>query len=251
MCKGVELWIQGFRVVEDFFPFELGCAHVVLGVTWLQMLGEIRADWLKYTLKFFDGSRWVGWQGDLSLSCSQISLHSLSRRFKTPQMAFLIELCETEVTAEAEATPVAPFALQGMLGRFGDVFSTPVGLPPARDADHRIVLTEGATPPNIRLYRYPYVQKGEIERLVTKMMTSGIIRHSTNRFSSLVILVKKRDGSWRFCVDYRALNHITVPDKFSIPIIDELLGELDGAVVFSKLDLRAGYHQIRIREGDI
>jgi len=108
----------------------------------------------------------------------------------------------------------------------------------------------GAHPINVRPYRYSPQQKSEIEAQVATMLRHGVIAHSTSSFASPVLLVKKKDGTWRFCIDYRHLNNITVKNKHPLPIVDELLDELAGACCFTKLDFRADYHQIRVAPED-
>ncbi|KAL9274075.1 Transposon Ty3-I Gag-Pol polyprotein-like protein, partial [Drosera capensis] len=160
-------------------------------------------------------------------------------------------LCQLCVLHSSDIEEDVPNALQAVLEEFPDVFAEPVSLPPLRAHDHAIPLVPNSQPVNSRPYRFAYFQKAEMERLVDEMLEAEVIQPSHSPFASPVLLVKKRDGSWRFCVDYRQLNALTVKDKFPIPIIDDLLDELQGASVFSKLDLRAGYHQIRMRKEDV
>lgn len=98
----------------------------------------------------------------------------------------------------------------------------------------------------MRPYKHPQFQKNETEKLICKMLNQKIIKPSSTPYSSPVLLVKKKDGGYRLCVDYRALNALTIKDKFLIPTVDELLGELKGSMIFSKLELRSGSHQIRV-----
>ena len=123
-------------------------------------------------------------------------------------------------------------------------------MPPKRDQEHAIVLKEGADIPNIQPYRCLHYQKNEIEKIVDEMLQARVIQPSVSPFSTLVILVNKKDRGWRFCVDYWALKKVTVADKLLIPVIEELLDELGGAKVFNKLDLKSSYHQIRMRSED-
>lgn len=140
--------------------------------------------------------------------------------------------------------------IQLLLQQYDHLFQEPTDLPPQRSYDHHIPLVTGAQPVNVRPYRYAPHQKDEIERQVNEMLRAGIIQHSVSPFASPVLLVKKKDGKWRFCVDYRHLNAITVKNKHPLPVVDELFDELVGVCCFSKLDYRSGYHQIRVGPED-
>ena len=115
-----------------------------------------------------------------------------------------IENCLKEVPIPAD--------LKSIFEEYSDVFQSFTSLPPSRVQDHATTLKEGKYLINVRPYRYPHSQKNEIERLVKDMLKAGLIQPSISPFSSPVILVKKKDGYWRFCVDYRALNKATVLD---------------------------------------
>ncbi|GJR76556.1 putative ribonuclease H-like domain-containing protein [Tanacetum coccineum] len=150
-----------------------------------------------------------------------------------------------------QTTKTEKQALEKLLEDFQDVFAIPNTLPPYRTHNHRILLQEGIPLVNIRPYKHPPSQVDSIELMVKVLLESGVIRNSHGPFSSLIIMVKKKDGTWRMCIDYRQLNKHTIKEKFPIPIIEELIDELGGAQVFSKLDLRSRYHQIRMVEKDV
>ncbi|XP_031256097.1 uncharacterized protein K02A2.6-like [Pistacia vera] len=250
VCRQVTLDVQGIQIRQDFFSFELEGADIVLGITWLSSLRDVCANWKKLTMSFEVNEVRVSLQGDPSLVKSVVSLKSMLRTISHNGGGFLVECCSLGrilTTIEEELCP----RVQAVLDQYRHLFDQPSKISPHRTYDHTINLKEGAPVPNIRPYRYPYFQKNEIEKLVEEMLAARIIQPSTSPFASPVLLVKKNDGSWRFCVDYRTLNDITIPDKFSIPTIEELLDELVGATIFSKLDLRSGYHQIRIKDEDI
>ncbi|WVY89402.1 hypothetical protein V8G54_034916 [Vigna mungo] len=242
------VWIANIATLP--YMVEVGDGHKVRcqgKLEWLAPIGEVRADFGNLKLSIGKGPLEHVLQGDPTLSKSKSNLKTLWYNFKQKEVCYVLKWTEIK---EPGANPVPP-AILDVLSAHQDVFTDLEGLPPRRSFDHSIHLQPNASIPNLRPYKYSHQQKNEIEILVQEMLQGRVIRPSISSYSSPIILVKKKDGGWHFCVDYWALNKVTIPNKFPIPIIEELLDELVGATMFSKLDLKSGYHQIRMRPQDI
>jgi hypothetical protein len=143
-------------------------------------------------------------------------------------------------------------AFANLLQEYADVFpkELPPGLPPLRGIEHQIDLIPGAQLPNRTPYRTNPDGTKEIQRQVQALPYKGYICESLSPCSVPVLLVPKKDGSWRMCVDCRAINNITIRYRYPVPRLDDMLDELSGVILFTKIDLRSGYHQIRMKLGD-
>ena len=253
--------MQGTIFTLDLFVLPIEGPDVVLGIQWLQFLGRVSHDYSALSMEFCWNGAPVTLHSELSTTPSLITFHQLQSLVHSADIYSLFALQQVPVPGEeSESNPksssfelpphlTAPFV--GLLHTYLNLFLPPTTLPPHRTIDHKIHLLPNTTPINVCPYRYPHFQKNEMEKLIREMLEQRIIQPSQSPFSSSVLLVKKKDGTYRFCVDYRALNAATIKDKFPIPTIDELFDELGGAVIFSKLDLQAGYHQIRVHHRDI
>ena len=174
------------------------------------------------------------------------------REFREDPTALpLVLMYKGEVLVSNDTQSVS-LGVSTVLQEYGDVFpeEVPSGLLPLHGIEHQIDLIPGATLPNRAPYRTNPEETKEIQKQVQALLDKGYIRVSLSPCAVPVILVPKKDGTWRMCVDCRAINNITIRYRHPIPRLEDMLDELSGAAVFSKIDLRSGYHQIRMKEGD-
>lgn len=215
-CK----WICGnTEFCSSFKILPLHGYDGIVGMDWLSQHSPQVVDWKQKWVAFQMHGSWICLQGAISEE-------------------FACTVVEVQLIQPSEDTAMSISAeVQSLLNSFSSVFSEPVGLPPKRQVSHSIPLVTGARPVQIRPYRFAPELKDEIEKQVEEMLKSGVIRPSDSSFASPLIMVEKKDHTWRPCVDYRHLNALTVKTKYPLPVIDELLDELHGASWFSKLDL--------------
>lgn len=255
---------QKHTFVSDAGVIPLKCFDMVLGEDWLEQCSPMWIDWVQKIICFTLHVKRITLQEIKSSvsGCSQIcpvQLQGLLRRGAVSQCLQFeqLDLNDREECSDLYVSSIAmnsqgqlPKDIQALLDLYSDIFQEPYELPPQCPFDHHIELLPGTTPINVRPYRYSLAQKDKIERQLAQMLSDGIITPSSSPFALLVLLVRKKDNTWRFCIDYRHLNAFTVKNKHPMPVVDELIDELTGAQWFSKLNFHAGYRQIHIAPAD-
>ncbi|XP_040244116.3 uncharacterized protein [Aegilops tauschii subsp. strangulata] len=225
LCSAVvpacEWCTQGHDFRTDLKVLALGTYDAILGMDWLEHHSPMTVDWRAKLLEFQSPLGTVKLQGhDSELStCLLINAVQLQSLCKNKAVSHIVHLCP--ISEDQTEGQHIPECLQPILDDFVDVFGEPEGLPPKRSCDHKIQLLPGAQPFSIKAYRHKPEQKDEIERQVVELLKSGVIQASNSPFSSPVILVKKKDGTWRMC-----------------------------GLQTTQRSHMCGYHQIRIAEGD-
>jgi hypothetical protein len=247
--------IQGLSFKDNQFDLlELGKYDAILGKPW-----------------HFDENPSFNWRTNMVTLYKEDQAHII--RCNEPEE--WQEICQTEVISRQQFAEAArkegtffaicaaeltvqeprknPPEVSKLLQKFKDVFpdELPTGLPPTRRIDHEIILEKDVNPPSRPTYRLSFYEMQELEKQLKDLSSKGFIRPSTSPYGAPVLFVHKKDKTLRMCVDYRLLNKLTVKNKYPLPRIDELIDQLQGAEIFSKIDLRSGYHQIRIKDSDI
>ncbi|MCO5582661.1 hypothetical protein L7F22_036559 [Adiantum nelumboides] len=248
--------IQGYVDKEDFFISPLKHEDVILGAPWFDRLAtSIKFLERKISFKFREKDMYINAQ-ELGSTIPLVNDQAFDKSIKSSIFAYMIfvkdSLNGVNETQVNESGIQEDLELSNFLNQFQDVFidDIPEELPPKReDDDHMIELIPGSSPPTP--YRVSQPQQEEIMRQVNKLVEKGMVRPNSFPFCSPVLLVQKKDGTYRMCVNYRALNRITIKNRFPVPRVEDLFDKLRGSTYLSRIDLKSGYHQIRIVDEDI
>ncbi|MCO5610812.1 hypothetical protein L7F22_065053 [Adiantum nelumboides] len=248
----LRLHIHGYVGHEEFFIMPLEGCDVLLGMPWFYNHKEVLENFNKKITLENRGRKIVL---DVKLKGESIPLVSalaVPRLMKQHISAYLIYVKEKDETESSNLSSL-DVSRRAFLDEYADCFSgaLPGQLPHERPEDHSVYLITGSVAPNKPPYRVSTAQQEEIMTQVNKLLQKGDIQPSSSPFFSPMLLVQKKDGSWRMCVDYKALNKITVKNKFPIPHIDDVLDRLQGASFFNTIDLKSVYHQIGVNPANV
>lgn len=246
---------QTYETTADFHIAEMPDSQhdVILGMPFLSQANP-KIDWLKRVTHIATSDKVpvrlaaADEDDDTSLLLSSAQLNRALNN-GTATVVATIELCSMSDSKELAIPAIA----QDLIKTFADVFpdELPDQLPPKRSVDHKNDLESDSRQSAKACYRMAHSELVELEKQLVDSLRKGFIRPSKSPWGAPVLFVKKKDGSMRLCIDYRALNKMTIKNRYPLPRTDDLLDRLHGAQVFSKLDLRQGYNQIRIHEPDI
>jgi hypothetical protein len=252
VCKsavcGCPLSICGKILPANLVVFAMFGYDVILGMDWLaKHHANIDCARKRVTLRPW-GDTEVTFVGSRANTLLPVISAVQARKFiasgDSAFLAFVVEATEKKEEKNLQDIPVVQ--------EFPDVFSTEFsGLPPEREVEFGIECIPGTGPISKAPYRMAPAELKELKVQLQELLDKGFIRPSSSPWGAPVLFVKKKDGTLRMCIDYRELNKVTIKNKYPLPRIDDLLDQLQGASVFSKIDLRSGYHQVRVKEGDI
>ncbi|GJT09898.1 putative reverse transcriptase domain-containing protein [Tanacetum coccineum] len=245
VIKGCTLTLLNQPFEIDLMPIKLGSFDVVIGMDWLSKYhAKILCD-EKVVHIPINGETLII-RGDRSKTrLNLISCIKTERYISRGCQVFMIQVMEKKSDEKKlEDIPVVK--------EFPDVFPEDLpGLPPVRQVEFQIDLIPGAAPVARTPYRLAPSEMQELSNQLQELTDRGFIQPSTSPWGAPVLFVKKKDGSFRMCIDYRELNKLTIKNRYPLPRIDDLFDQLQGSSVYSKIDLRSGYHQLRVKEEDI
>ncbi|GJY51364.1 putative reverse transcriptase domain-containing protein [Tanacetum coccineum] len=237
----------------DLMPVEMGSFDVIIGMDWLAKYHAVIVCDEKLVRVPF-GDKTLIFHGDGSNNGHESRLNIISC---TKAQKYLLEGCPiflAQVTMKEAEDKSKEKQLEEVpiVQDFPEVFPEDLpGIPPTRQVEFQIDLIPGAAPVARAPYRLAPSEMKELSDQLKELSDKGFIRPSSSPWGAPVLFVKKKDGSFRMCIDYRELNKLTVKNRYPLPRIDDLFDQLQGSSIYSKIDLRSGYHQLRVREEDI
>ncbi|GJS82045.1 putative nucleotidyltransferase, ribonuclease H, partial [Tanacetum coccineum] len=252
ILRGCSLNLQNHLFKIDLLPIELGSFDVIVEMDWM---AEHHAEVMCYEkyIRVPYGNDMLIVQGERSGVKNKSRLEVISsirtqKYINQGCQVFLIQMMKEEETEiperRIEDVPIVK--------DFPEVFPEDLpGLPLTRQVEFHIELIPGAAPVARAPYRLAPAEMKELAEQLKELSDKGFIRPSSSPWGAPILFVKKKDGSFRMCIDYRELNKLTVKNRYPLPRIDDLFDQLQGSSIYSKIDLRSGYHQLRVREEDI